>query len=103
MNVKEYAQKSTRYAVGARNDQQDIFNACCWVLSDGRHLFQAFPEVVCVNGTHERMINESRPLLTLSVKDSDGNVMVLQWSDALPQLKDLGYSVGYFKKPFLCF
>jgi hypothetical protein len=34
------------------------------------------PEVVCVDGTHETN-NESRPLLTLSVKDSDGNVIVV--------------------------
>ena len=73
-DFKDYAQKS-RYAVGARDDQ-DILIACCWVLPDGRRLFQAFPEVVCIDGTHETN-NESRPLLTLSVKDSDGNVMVV--------------------------
>ena len=73
-DFKEYAQRS-RHAVGARDDQ-DILIACCWVLPDGRRLFQAFPEVVCIDGTHETN-NESRPLLTLSVKDSDGNVMVV--------------------------
>jgi len=45
-------------------------------LPDGRRLFQAFPEVVCIDGTHETN-NESRPLLTLSVKDFDGNVMIV--------------------------
>ena len=73
-DFKEYAQKS-RHAVGARDDQ-DILIACCWVLPDGRRLFQAFPEVVCVDGTHETN-NESRPLLTLSVKDSHGKVTVV--------------------------
>ncbi len=48
-DFKDYAQKS-RYAVGARDDQ-DILIACCWVLPDGRRLFQAFPEVVCIDGT----------------------------------------------------
>jgi hypothetical protein len=73
-DFKEYAQKS-RHAVGARDDQ-NILIACCWVFPDGRRLFQAFPEVVCIDGTHETN-NESRPLLTLSVKDSDGNVTVV--------------------------
>jgi hypothetical protein len=50
-DFKEYAQKC-RHAVGAREDQ-DILIACCWVLSNGRCLFQAFPEVVCIDGTHE--------------------------------------------------
>ncbi len=46
------------------------------VFPDGRRLFQAFPEVVCIDGSHETN-NESRPLLTLSVNDSDGNVTVV--------------------------
>jgi MULE transposase domain len=71
---KEYARKS-RYAVGATDDQ-DILIACCWVLPSGRRLFRAFPEVVGVDGTHETN-NEGRPLLTLSVKDSNGNVIVV--------------------------
>jgi hypothetical protein len=46
-------------------------------LPDGRHLFQAFPEVVCIDGTNETN-KKSRPLCTLSVlKDSSGNVMVV--------------------------
>ena len=73
-DVKDYAQKS-RHAVGA-SDDQDILIACCWVLPNGRRLFKAFPEVIGVDGTHETN-NESRPLLTLSVKDSDGNVIVV--------------------------
>ena len=71
---KKYALES-RHAVGARDDQ-DIFIACCWVLPEGRQLFHAFPEVVCVDGTHETN-NESRPLLTLSVKDSNAKVKVV--------------------------
>jgi hypothetical protein len=75
---------------------------CCWVLPEGRCLFHAFPEVICVDGTPETN-NESRPLLTLSVKDSNGRV----YCGCLvhcPQLKDLGFSVGCSKKPFLwCF
>ena len=39
-------------------------------------MFHAFPEVVCVDGTHKTN-NESRPLLTLSVKDSNGKVTVV--------------------------
>ncbi len=73
-DFKEYAQES-KQAVGARDDQ-DILIACCWVLPDGRRLFKVFPEVVCIDGTHETN-KESRPLLTLSAKDSDGNVMVV--------------------------
>ena len=73
-DFKDYATKS-RHAVGARVDQ-DILIACCWVLPNGRQLFQAFPEVVGVDGTHETN-NESRPLLTLSVKDSDGKTIVV--------------------------
>jgi MULE transposase domain len=73
-DFKDYAEKS-RNAVGARDDQ-DMLIACCWVLPNGRRLFHAFPEVVGVDGTHETN-NESRPLLTLSVKDSDGNVIVV--------------------------
>jgi MULE transposase domain len=73
-DFKDYAQQS-RHAVGARDDQ-DILIACCWVLPDARRLFQAFPEVLCVDGTHETN-NESRPLLSLSVKDSNGKVTVV--------------------------
>jgi MULE transposase domain len=71
---KKYAFESRR-AVGAREDQ-DILIGCCWVLSEGRRLFHAFPEVLCVDGTHETN-NESRPLVTLSVKDSNGKVTVV--------------------------
>jgi hypothetical protein len=60
-----------KHAVGARHDQ-DILIACKWVLPDGRRYFQAFPEVVCICGTHE---TNKEALLTLSVKDSAGNVM----------------------------
>ena len=73
-DFKEYARKG-RYAVGAR-DNQDILIACCRVFPDGRRLFHAFLEVLCIYETHETN-NESRPLLTLSVKDSDGNVLVV--------------------------
>ena len=71
---KKYALESRR-AVGAR-EEQDILIGCCWVLSEGRRLFHAFPEVLCVDGTHETN-NESRPLVTLSVKDSNGKVTVV--------------------------
>jgi hypothetical protein len=71
---KKYAWES-RLAVGAREDQA-ILLGCYWVLPEGRRLFHAFPEVVCVDGTHETN-NESRPLLTLSVKDSNGKVTVV--------------------------
>ena len=73
-DFKEYAQKSC-YAVG-ETDDQDILIACCWVLTSGRRLFRAFPEVVGVDGTHETS-NEGLPLLTLSVNDSNGNVIVV--------------------------
>ena len=84
---RKYALES-RNAVGAREDQ-DILIGCCWVLPEGRRLFHAFPEVVCVDGTHETN-NESRPLLTLSVKDSNGKVTkrsfrLLQCSCPLPK------------------
>ena len=75
-DCNEYAQES-RHAVGARDDQDILIGACCWVLPDVRRLFQVFPEVLCVDGTHERTNNESRPLLTFSVKDSDGKVTVV--------------------------
>ena len=39
-------------------------------------MFHAFPEVLCVDGMHETN-NESRPLVTLSVKDSKGKVTVV--------------------------
>ena len=68
---KKYALES-RHAVGAREDQ-DILISCCRVLPEGRRLFHAFPEVVCVDGTHETN-NESRPLVTLPVKDSNEKV-----------------------------
>ena len=71
---KKYALES-RHAVGAREDQ-DILIGCCWVLPEGRRLFHAFPEVVCVDGTHETN-NESRQLVRLSVKDSNGKVTVV--------------------------
>ncbi len=74
-------------AFGAR-DNQDILMACCWILPDGRHLLQAFPDFVCVNGTPETH-NEGISLLTLSELDSNF---------VLPPMKDLGYSIGYFKK-----
>ena len=74
VDCKDYAQKS-RHAVGARDDQ-DILTACCWALPDGRCLFQAFPDVLCVDGTHKTN-NKSRPLLTLSVKDSDEKLTVV--------------------------
>ena len=72
--VKEYAQQS-RHAVGATDDQ-DLLIACCWVIPDGRLLFQAFPDVECVDGTHETN-TECRPLRTVSVKDSEGKVLVV--------------------------
>jgi hypothetical protein len=105
-DFKENAQRS-RHAVGAR-DNQDILIACCWVLPDGRRLFQAFPEVVCINGTHETN-TESRPLHTLSVKDLDGNAMevvrcfapnerssLFRWlfQEALPVLRYSNIAVG---------
>ena len=71
---KKYALES-RTAVGTR-DEQDIQIGCSLVLPEGRRLFHAFPEVVCVDGTHETN-NEHRPLLTLSVKDSNGKVTVI--------------------------
>jgi hypothetical protein len=60
---KKYAWES-RLAVGAREDQ-DILIGCCYVLPEG-----------VVDGTHKTN-NESRPLLTLSVKDSIGKVTVV--------------------------
>ena len=39
-------------------------------------MFHAFPEVLCVDGTHETN-NESRPLLALSVKDLNGKITVV--------------------------
>ena len=39
-------------------------------------MYRAFPEVLCVDGTHETN-NESRPLLTLSVKDLNGKLTVV--------------------------
>ena len=71
---KEHVQKSW-HAVGAR-DNQDIPMSYCWVLPDGWHLFQAFPEVLCVYGTHETN-NKHRPLLSLSLKDSDGKYVMV--------------------------
>jgi hypothetical protein len=55
---------------------QDILIGSCWVLPEGRRLFHTFPEVICGDGTHKTN-NESRPLLTLSVKDSNGRVTVV--------------------------
>lgn len=71
---QKYARES-RLAVGA-TDEQDILIGCCWVLPEGRRLFHAFPEVICIDGTHETN-NERRPLLTVSVKDSNGKVVVV--------------------------
>ncbi len=71
---KDYA-KNSQDAVGAREDQ-DILIACCWVLPKGQRHFQSFPEVVGVDGTHE-ISNESSRLRTLSVKDSNGTVIVV--------------------------
>ena len=71
---KKYVLESRR-AVGAREDQ-DILIGYCWVLPEGRRLFHAFPEVLCVDSTHETN-NESRPFVTLSVKDSNGKVTVV--------------------------
>ncbi len=71
---KKYALES-RHAVGAREDQ-DILVGCCLVLPEGRRLIHAFPEVLCVDGTHETK-HESRPLLTLSVKDLNGKITVV--------------------------
>jgi hypothetical protein len=72
----KYALTERKHAVGTR-EGQDILIGCCWVLPEGRRLFHAFPNVVlCVDGTHETN-NESRPLLTLSVKDLNGKVTVV--------------------------
>ena len=57
-------------------EDQGILIGCCWVLPEGRRLFHAFPDVVCVDGTHETNY-ESRPLVTLSVIDSNGNFTVV--------------------------
>jgi hypothetical protein len=46
------------------------------VLPAARRIFQAFPEVIGIDGTHETN-NEGRPLITITVKDSNGNVIVV--------------------------
>ena len=67
---KKYALES-RTAVGAR-DEQDILIGCFWVLPEGRRLFHTFPEVICVDGSHETN-NERKHLLTLLMKDSSND------------------------------
>ena len=57
-------------------EDQNLFIACAWMTNKERRLFRLFHEVIkvdVVNGTN----NEDRPLLTVSVRTSQGKYVVV--------------------------
>ena len=73
-DMMKYARESRR-AVKA-TDNQDVLIALVWVLPEGKRLFQAFPEVMYIDGTHNTN-NEKRPLITIGIRNSNGNVPIV--------------------------
>jgi MULE transposase domain len=73
-DLMQYARES-RVSVKAKNDQ-DVLLAIVWVLPRNRELFRAYPEVLFIDGTHKTNY-ENRPLITMGIKDSHGNVQVV--------------------------
>jgi hypothetical protein len=57
------------------NDQQ-LMIGCAWVTPNEKRLFQMFPEVVHVDATADTN-NENRPLTTITIRDSRGNVVTV--------------------------
>jgi hypothetical protein len=57
-------------------DQQELMIACAWVLPKEKRLFQMYPEVIHVDATSDTN-NENRPLLTITARDSRGNVVTV--------------------------
>lgn len=68
-DVMKYAIE-TRNVVGA-DDDQSVLVALVWTTPQGKQFFQAFPEQVSVDGTHDAT-NEEWELLTFSIQDMNG-------------------------------
>lgn len=67
--VMNYA-VSTRGVVGAA-DNQTVLVALVWTTPQGKQYFQAFPEQVSVDGTHDTT-KDGWELITISVQDMNG-------------------------------
>jgi len=67
--VMDYALEA-RDTVGAE-ENQSVIVALVWTLPEGRRMFQAFPEQLSVDGTHDTT-DEEWDLLTLSLQDMNG-------------------------------
>lgn len=55
---------------------QDIVLSLIWSMPNCRRLFQAYPEVMFVDGTHKTN-NEKYPLFTVGIRDENFNVIVI--------------------------
>ena len=73
-DIMKYARES-RVAVNA-SDEQDILLALVWVLPEMKRLFRAYPEVNFIDGTHKTNY-EGRPLVTMGIKNSKGNMQII--------------------------
>jgi len=73
-SLLQYARDSR--AVTAATDDQDVLISVAWALPSAKRLFNAFPEVLFIDGTHKTN-NEDRPLITMGVKDMDGKVQIV--------------------------
>ena len=71
---------STRAAVGATDDQ-DVLVALVWMSPQQRNIFQAFPEQLCIDGTHKTQRDEWE-LITFAVLDQALNpeVVIKCWA-----------------------
>ena len=73
-DVKDFVSKS-RNAANC-TEQQKLMMGFAWVLPCERRLFEMFPEVLTVDCTSDTN-NESRPLLTMNGKDSNGKMFTV--------------------------
>ena len=63
-------------AASEASDDQDVVLSMIWSMPHCRQLFQAFPEVLFVDGTHKTN-NEKYPLFTAGIRDENFNVVVI--------------------------
>jgi len=78
-DVMKYASE-TREVVGAI-DNQDVLVALAWITPKGKQLFQAFPEQLSIDGTHD-VSEEEWEMVTISNQDWSGgqDVTVRVWA-----------------------
>jgi hypothetical protein len=58
------------------DDDQDIVLSLIWTMSQGQRIFQAYPEIVFVDGTHKTN-NEKFTLFTVGVRDENFKMYIV--------------------------